>query len=148
MSVEFFAPGEVYTGTDPAVVKVKRVTMGVSSASVDIEMAAAAAYTLFTIPAGTLILGVATRVVEAASGSGTWIIGDSDAVWCASATVAPGSTGVLLKMDGVGGAVFEATGFKVGKVFDAAQDVSVTLDSAITTGKIELYVKYASAGLI
>ena len=140
--------GETYVGTNPAILKVAKVSFGASSAGVDVALTAAGAYNLVNVPAGTLLLGVKTRVTEAFAGSTpTLVISDSDLSIALSATIAPASTGILLKMDGVGGGVFEATGFKVGRVYDASGVIKVTLgDTACAAGRCEVFIEYAEFG--
>lgn len=150
MSVDFKEIGETYVGDNPAIMKVKRVTMGASSAGVDVAFTAAGVYELFEIPAGTLVWAAKTRITEAFSGTTpTLNIGDTDsAVWCATATVAPASTGVMLKFGG-DGSIFSDTDMGGGKIYDAAQAINATLgDTWGGAGVCELYVCYAEAGLL
>lgn len=148
MAITLPQVGETYVGTNPAIVKLAMVSFGASTAGVDVALSTTGAYDLVNVPAGLILLGLKTRVTEAFTGSTpTLVLSDSDATLGLSATIAPASTGVVLKMDGVGGGIFEATGFKVGKVYDAAGKIQVTLgDTACAAGRCELYIEYAERG--
>jgi hypothetical protein len=140
--------GEVYTGTNPAVMKVAKVTFGASSGNPDVAVSAIGTYELLTVPAGCLVIGCDTRVKEAFLGaSATFAIGDSDSgVWKVAGTLA--STGVTLTKSTTS-SIFDATGGGDGKVYDAEQVISVTVgDTAVTAGLAEVYVKYVEAGLL
>lgn len=149
MSIDWKEIGETYVGDNPGIVKVRRLTVGVSSALPDVVVGAQATVPLFTVPAGCLILGCATRVSEAFTASVTLIISDSDsAVWSPTATIAPQSTGVTLQQ-GTAGSIFDATGLDVGKIYDAAQVINVVVGAAdAVVGKMDVFVKYVENGLL
>lgn len=149
MSVSWKEIGETYVGDNPGILKVKHITIGVSTASPDVVVGDAAVVKLFTVPAGTLIVGSRTRVKEAFTSSVTLAIGDTDsAVWSPTATIAPQSTGVMLKYAG-DGSIFSDTDMGGGKIYDAAQDINITVAAATcAAGLLDLFVTYAENGLL
>jgi len=136
--------GEFLNSFDyPAPLRCARLTMGASSDN-DVVLGDAATYNLFTVPAGTLVHEIASRVVTAVTASVTITIGDSDSAagFLASADLAPQSTGVLLVSSR--GA---AEAYAGGKIYDAEQSIqAVTAAATVAAGVVEVYMIYSMAG--
>jgi len=145
--------GETYVGTSPAIVKVARVTVGVSSGSPDVVMEATGAFPIFSVPAGCLITDFKGRVLEAFTANVNLNFGDSDdpdgylAEAAIASTVCTSDSKNLLARNVSG--YLDSTGKDGGRVYDAAQDILCTVDTAIpAAGKAEVYIFYTEAGLI
>lgn len=144
--------GEIFNGDFPANHKVARVTYGCSSGNPDVPMAAQATYSLFSLPAGAIVLGARNRILEAFTASVTIALGDSDLTsgLLATGVVAPQTkpTDGLLSVDTATTSFFAATDGKRGKVFDVAHDIIATVGAAdVVVGQGELFLEYALAGL-
>jgi hypothetical protein len=145
--------GETYVGTNPAVVKCARVTVGVSSGNPDVVIDPSAAVAIFTVPAGCLVTDFKGRVLEAFTASVNLDFGDSDDVdgYLAEAALActafsSDTVNVLKRNEG---GYIDATGKDGGRVYDAAQDILCTASTATpVVGKAEVYIFYTEAGLL
>lgn len=145
--------GETYTGTNPGVVKIARVTVGVSSGNPDVITEATGTYAIFTVPAGCVVTDFRGRVLEAFTANVDLNFGDSDDTdgWLAEAALASTvctSDSKNLVARNVSGYI-DSTGKDGGRVYDAAQDINVVVSAATpAVGKAEVYITYAEAGLL
>lgn len=142
------AVGETYVGDDPAIMKVKRVTFGVSSGSPDVITEATGVFALFTVPEGCMVTDVRGRVLEAFTATVNLNVGDSDDTDGYLAEAVIGSTSyssdtVNVMKRNVSGYI-DSTGADGGRLYDAAQDINVVVDTASpVVGKAEVFITYA-----
>lgn len=147
--------GETYVGTNPGVMKVARVTVGVSSGNPDVIIEATGSYPIFTVPAGCVVTGVRARILEAFTATCNLNVGDSDdtdgfltesVIAC---TAFSSDTVNVLKRNAAAGGYLDTTGADGGRAYDVSQDISAVIDTAApTVGKAEIYLFYTEAGLL
>lgn len=158
--------GEVYTGDEPAVMKVAKITYGVSSGSPDVETSAtsdaAADDELFSLPDNCIIHDVGWKVTETFTDSFAGTLGTSTDPDGFAAAADFGATdtadSVINWMRGLGVAAlkgatfptsdttlpaFAATGFVTASATDSIRVASGAITP--TAGKADIYVVYSMA---
>lgn len=129
--------GETFTGYVPANMKVAHLTVG-SATTNDIVVGETGAYTAYTVSQPVAVFGVWTRIETAFTASVELDLGDTTSAESLAndTTIVPGTTGAVL---------VAATTLAVPIVYDAAQDILVTVAGAtVAAGLAHVYIQYAT----
>jgi hypothetical protein len=135
----------VGTGTLHGFMKAARVHVG-AAAGTEVEVDAQNTYQIFSVPAGTFVWTVLTRVITAFSASVTMTCGDGDDVdgWLVSAKIAPTVAETLGIYKSPATATVEA--YSGGKKYLAADTIDLVIAGATpAAGLLEVIVIYSSA---
>lgn len=135
--------GESFSGENPQVVKVKKVTAGFTGSGADVIVTTQGTYALVNVPAGAIVVDVKSNVDTAFTALATLDIGDGTDTngFLATAKVAPQSavsSGVLKSM--LSGT---QEAFAGGRKYAAADTIDLVLGGAdLDAGLLSVWVSY------
>jgi hypothetical protein len=128
--------GEQFTGYVPSKIQLHKITVG-SDTTADVTVGETGEYVLASVSRPVAIFNMWTQTATAFTTNVTLTLGDSTSTdrFFADTTINPASTGAVL---------IGSTGLTVPYVYDAAQDLKVTVGGAtVAAGLCNVYIQYA-----